>query len=49
MQTDDIKGLVILTGFLTVGAFLLGGLMERKLKNLDRIILKIEDDNKYIN
>jgi hypothetical protein len=49
METDEVKGLAILTGLMTFTAFILGGLMERRLKKLDRVIQQIEEDTKYVN
>jgi hypothetical protein len=49
MQMDDVKGLAILTGFLAFGAFILGGVMERKLARINKVVKQIEEDAKYVN
>jgi hypothetical protein len=49
MDTEEVKGLAILTGFLAFGAFILGGMMERRLQKIDRVVKQIEDDSKYVN
>ena len=37
-------------GLLTVGAFILGGVMERRIAPIiKKILKKIDDDKKYIN
>jgi len=45
----DVKGLVIFTGMVAMYAFVLLGCMERRLKNVDRVVKRIEDDTKYVN
>jgi hypothetical protein len=49
METDEVKGLVFLTVIMTFTAFIMGGLMERRLKKLDRLLFRIEEDTKYVN
>jgi hypothetical protein len=49
MYTEEVKGLAIFTGFMTFGAFILGGVMERRLKKVDRVVKQAEDDAKYVN
>jgi hypothetical protein len=49
MQMDEVNGVAILTGLLTFGAFILGGMMERKLAKIDEVVKQIEEDNKYVN
>lgn len=49
MDTEEIKGLLIFTGLVSAYLFVILGCLERRLKSLDRVILKIEDDNKYVN
>lgn len=49
METEEIKGLAIFTGLLTFGAFILGGMMERKLSRINKVIKQIDDDAKYVN
>ena len=49
METDDVKGLIIFVSFMTFTAFILGGMMERRLANVDKIVKNIEDDTKYVN
>lgn len=46
---DDVKGVAILSGLLTFGAFILGGMMERKLARIDKVVKQIEQDAKYVN
>lgn len=46
---EEIKGFAIFTGFLTFGAFILGGMMERKLARINKVIKQIDDDAKYVN
>jgi hypothetical protein len=49
MEIQDVKGLAILTGFLAFGAFILGGMMERKLARINKVVKQIEEDAKYVN
>lgn len=49
METADLKGLVIFTGTVALYVFVLLGCLERRLKNVSRIIKKVEDDAKYVN
>jgi len=49
MDTEDVKGIAILTGFLAFGAFILGGIMERKLARINKVVKQIEEDAKYVN
>jgi hypothetical protein len=49
MEMDDVKGVAILSGFLAFGAFILGGMMERKLARINNVVKQIEEDSKYVN
>lgn len=49
MDSQDVKGVAILAGFLAFGAFILGGMMERKLARINKVVKQIEDDAKYVN
>jgi len=49
MEMDDVKGVAILSGFLAFGAFILGGIMERKLARINKVVNQIEEDSKYVN
>jgi len=49
MEIQDVKGLVIFMGFLAFGAFILGGMMERKLTRINKVVKQIEEDAKYVN
>jgi hypothetical protein len=49
MEMDDVKGVAILSGFLAFGAFILGGVMERKLARINKVVNQIEEDTKYVN
>jgi hypothetical protein len=49
MEMDDVKGVAILSGFLAFGAFILGGIMERKLARINKVVNQIEEDTKYVN
>ena len=40
-----MKGLAIFTAILMFSAFIMGGIMERRLVKLDRIL----EDDKYVN
>jgi hypothetical protein len=49
MDTAEIKGLVILTGFAAMYTFILLGCLERRLKKVGRVVKQAEEDSKYIN
>jgi hypothetical protein len=49
MEIETFKGLVIFTGIVTMYAFVIAGCMERRLKYMDRVIRRIEEDAKYVN
>lgn len=49
VETDAVKGLVIFTGTVALYVFVLLGCLERRLKNVSRVIKKVEDDVKYVN
>lgn len=49
MDSEDAKGVAILSGLLAFGAFILGGFMERRLAKIDKIVKEIETDSKYVN
>jgi hypothetical protein len=49
MYTEEIKGLVILTGFAAMYTFILLGCLERRLKKVGRVVKQAEEDSKYIN
>jgi hypothetical protein len=45
MEIEDVKGLAIFMGILAFGAFIMGGIMERRLSKIDELI----EDAKYVN
>ena len=45
METADLKGLVILVGFIGAYTFVILGCLERRLKKVGAVI----DDLKYVN
>ena len=49
MYTEEVKGLVIFTGIVAMYTFVLLGCLERRLKKLDRVVKKAEEDSKYVN
>ena len=48
MYTEEIKGLVIFTGFAAMYTFILLGCLERRLKKVGRVVKQVEDDAKYV-
>ena len=48
METSDLKGLVILTGFAAMYTFILLGCLERRLKKVGRVVKQAEEDSKYV-
>ena len=50
MDTEALKGLVVLTGIVAMYTFVLLGCLERRLKKVARAVKKIEkEDSKYVN
>ena len=49
METADVAGLVIFVGMVGAYTFILLGCLERRLKKLDRVVKKCEEESKYVN
>jgi hypothetical protein len=49
MYTEEVKGLVILSGILAMYTFTILGCLERRLKTVGRVVKQIEEDAKYVN
>ena len=49
MNNEEVKGLVIFTGFVAMYTFILLGCLERSLKKVARVVKKCEEDSKYVN
>lgn len=45
MEYEEVKGLVIFSALLMFSAFILGGIIERRLVKLARVL----EDDKYVN
>jgi len=49
MYTEEVKGLVILTGIVAMYTFVLLGCLEPRFKKVDQAVKKCEEDAKYVN
>jgi hypothetical protein len=49
MDTEALKGLVVLTGIVAMYTFILLGCLEQRLKKVDKVVCLIESDSKYVN
>ena len=49
MDTEALKGLVVLTGIVAMYTFILLGCLEQRLKKVDKVVRLVESDLKYVN
>ena len=49
METADVAGLVIFVGMVGAYTFILLGCLEQRLKKMDRVVKKCEEESKYVN